>query len=80
FHEPSLVFLMGTDTRLLRSGADAARHLAERPAGLALVRDRDGATFRAEAERLGLSPRPVATITGFNYSRGQFLTLDLYAR
>jgi 4-amino-4-deoxy-L-arabinose transferase-like glycosyltransferase len=80
FHEPSLVFLAGTDTRLVRGGVEAAQHLAERPRGLALVRDRYDAAFRAEAERLGLAPRAVTTITGFNYSRGQRLTLTLYAR
>lgn len=80
FHEPSLVFLAGTDTRLVRDGAEAARHLAERPRGLALVRDRYDGVFRAEAERLGIVPRAVATIEGLNYSRGQRLRLTLYAR
>jgi 4-amino-4-deoxy-L-arabinose transferase-like glycosyltransferase len=80
FHEPSLVFLAGTDTRLIRDGAEAAEHLADRPRGLALVRDRYDAAFRAEAARLGFTPRAVATITGLNYSRGQRLTLTLYAR
>jgi 4-amino-4-deoxy-L-arabinose transferase-like glycosyltransferase len=80
FHEPSLVFLAGTDTRLVRDGIEAARHLAERPRGLALVRDRYDAAFRAEAARLGIAPRAVATVTGLNYSRGQRLTLTLYAR
>jgi 4-amino-4-deoxy-L-arabinose transferase-like glycosyltransferase len=80
FHEPSLVFLAGTDTRLLPNGAEAARHLADRPRGLVLVRDRYNAAFRDEATRLGIVPRPVATIAGLNYSRGQRLTLTLYAR
>jgi hypothetical protein len=74
------VFLAGTDTRLIRDGAEAAEHLADRPRGLALVRDRYDAAFRAEAARLGFTPRAVATITGLNYSRGQRLTLTLYAR
>jgi 4-amino-4-deoxy-L-arabinose transferase-like glycosyltransferase len=80
FHEPSLVFLAGTDARLVRDGAEAARHLAERPRGLALVRERYDAAFRAEAERLGIAPRAVTTIRGLNYSRGERLTLTLYAR
>jgi 4-amino-4-deoxy-L-arabinose transferase-like glycosyltransferase len=80
FHEPSLVFLAGTDTRLVSGGAEAARHLADRPRGLALVRERYQAAFMAEAARLGFSPRVVATVRGFNYSRGQWLTLVLYAR
>jgi len=80
FHEPSLVFLAGTDTRLVRDGAAAARHLADRPRGLALVRERYQAGFMAEAARLGIAVRPVATLGGLNYSRGQRLTLVLYAR
>jgi 4-amino-4-deoxy-L-arabinose transferase-like glycosyltransferase len=80
FHEPSLVFLAGTDTRLVAGGAEAARHLAERPRGLALVRERYQAAFMAEAARLGIAPRAVATVSGFNVSRGQRLTLVLYAR
>jgi hypothetical protein len=80
FHEPSLVFLAGTDTRLIRNGAEAAQHLAERPRGLALVRERYQAAFMAEAARLGVTPRAVATIGGFNYSRGERLVLVLYAR
>jgi 4-amino-4-deoxy-L-arabinose transferase-like glycosyltransferase len=80
FHEPSLVFLAGTDTRLVSGGAEAAQHLAERPSGLALVRERYQAAFMAEAARAGLAVRAVATIPGFNYSRGERLTLVLYAR
>lgn len=80
FHEPSLVFLAGTDTRLIPNGQAAAQHLAERPRGLVLVRERYQPAFMAEAARLGISPRAVATIGGFNYSRGQRLTLVLYAR
>ncbi|MCC7427431.1 MAG: phospholipid carrier-dependent glycosyltransferase [Alphaproteobacteria bacterium] len=81
FHEPSLVFLAGTGTRLLPGqGREAAEHLAADARGLVLVRDRHEALFRAEAARLGVAPRPVARIAGFNYSRGQRLTLTLYAR
>jgi 4-amino-4-deoxy-L-arabinose transferase-like glycosyltransferase len=80
FHEPSLVFLAGTDTRLIANGVEAAAHLADRPRGLALVRDRYRDAFMAEASRRGISVRPVAVIEGLNYSRGQRLTLTLYAR
>jgi len=80
FHEPSLVFLVGTDVRLLRTGEEAAAHLAERPRGLALVRDRNEPAFRKEAERLGIAVREVARIDGFNLSRGQFVSLGVYAR
>lgn len=74
FHEPSLPFLLGTGTRLVRNGAEAAAFLAETPTGRALVRDRDLPAFlaaRPEAHRL-------AEISGFNYSRGQRVELFLY--
>jgi hypothetical protein len=80
FHEPSLVFLAGTDTRLIANGAEAAAHLADRPRGLALVRDRYRDAFLAEATARGIAVRPVAVIEGLNYSRGQRLALTLYAR
>lgn len=74
FHEPSLPFLVGTDTRLVRDGAEAAGHLAAAPANLALVRDRYDAAFREAAP----AARALARIEGFNYSRGQRLVLVLY--
>lgn len=80
FHEPSLVFLAGTDTRLVANGQEAAQHLADRPRGVALVRERYQAAFMAEAARLGIAVRAVGTVAGLNYSRGQRLTLVLYVR
>ena len=74
FHEPSLPFLLGTDTRLVRGGAEAAGFLAETPGGRALVRDRDDEAFRAARPEARL----LATIEGFNYSRGQRVRLFLY--
>jgi 4-amino-4-deoxy-L-arabinose transferase-like glycosyltransferase len=75
FHEPSLPFLLGTNTRLVRDGAEAAAFLAATPGGLALVRDRNDEAFRAARP----SARLVSTIAGFNYSRGQRVRLLLYA-
>jgi 4-amino-4-deoxy-L-arabinose transferase-like glycosyltransferase len=74
FHEPSLPFLLGTDTRLVRDGAEAAGFLAETPGGRALVRDRYDEAFRA----IRPEARKLATIEGFNYSRGQRVRLFLY--
>ncbi|MGE5540294.1 MAG: ArnT family glycosyltransferase [Gemmatimonas sp.] len=77
YSEPSLVFALGTHTML--SGAKgAADALADGRAALALVEDRESAAFRAEAERLGLHPRELATVQGLNYSRGQNTVLRLY--
>ncbi len=46
YAEPSLVFLLGTDTRLT-TGESAARFLMESPTALAVVSDREEAPFQA---------------------------------
>ncbi|TWA60696.1 4-amino-4-deoxy-L-arabinose transferase-like glycosyltransferase [Azospirillum brasilense] len=76
YSEPSLVFLLGTGTRLTH-GTGAAAHLAENPScGLALVTDREEAEFRAALK--GAEPVPLGRFTGFNYNTGKRLTLTLY--
>ena len=77
YTEPSLVFLLGTPTRL-GAGETAAEHLRADPAcGLALVEGRVEAAFRQSLG--GLAVKPLASVAGFNYSRGQRQTLTLYA-
>lgn len=80
YHEPSLMFLAGTGTQWLRDGTVAARFLADAPGRLVAVGDRDLAAFHAEAARLGMTPREVATVGGFNYSRGRWVVLTLFVR
>lgn len=75
YHEPSLPFLAGTSTRLLRDGAAAAEFLRATPGARVLVRARDDAAFRAAMP----GARPVGEVAGFNYSRGQRVLLILYA-
>ncbi|WP_114859105.1 ArnT family glycosyltransferase [Azospirillum brasilense] len=76
YSEPSLVFLLGTDT-LLTHGTGAAAHLAENPScGLALVTDREEAEFHAAQK--GVEAVPLGRFTGFNYNTGKRLTLTLY--
>ncbi len=74
YPEPSLVFLAGTRTRLV-DGAAAAAHL-EAGAGPALVNDRERAAFDAALT----APRaPAFEKRIFNYSRGRWETLALFA-
>ena len=80
FTEPSLIFLVGTDTVLTGDGAAAARHLAEDVCTLVLVDQNQSAAFQAEMMRSGLQPVHLQTIRGLNYSRGKDLTLSLYRR
>ena len=80
FTEPSLVFLVGTDTVLTGDGAAAAKVLAEDACALALVDQNQNHAFLDQAALDGVQPIPVETISGFNYSRGKSLTLSLYRR
>jgi 4-amino-4-deoxy-L-arabinose transferase-like glycosyltransferase len=76
YSEPSLVFLVGTGTRT-GGGDTAADHLRADPAcALALVDSRAEPLFRHTLA--GLAVHPVASIQGFNYSRGRRQTLTLY--
>jgi 4-amino-4-deoxy-L-arabinose transferase-like glycosyltransferase len=76
YAEPSLVFLLGTDT-LLTDGANAARELA-RPGAVVLVAEKEDAAFGATAQGLGIAPVRLGTVAGFNYSRGKRTALSAY--
>ena len=78
YSEPSLVFLLGTETRLV-SGEGAALHLREHRDGLALVTGDKERAFLERAAALELTPQAVETIRGFNYSKGRWVTLTLYS-
>jgi 4-amino-4-deoxy-L-arabinose transferase-like glycosyltransferase len=78
FHEPSLMFLAGTQTQLLGTGADAADYLAAAPGRVVALGERDRASFRAAAQRDGLAPEAFAEVRGFNYSNGHWITLTLF--
>ena len=76
FHEPSLVFLTGRDTELT-DAAGAARALAEgRPV---IVEGRDADAFRTAAAELGVTGRVVGEVNGHNYSKGDDVSLTVYA-
>jgi hypothetical protein len=80
FAEPSLIFLSGTDTVLLRTGEDGAGFLAAGPDRVLLVSDRQLARFRDAAARIGITPRVLTQVAGINYSRGQWVELTLFTR
>jgi len=75
FHEPSFVFLTGSDTQLT-DAAGAARALAEgRPA---IVEAADADAFR-RALGAGAAGRAVGTVTGHDYAAGDDVSLTVYA-
>lgn len=76
FHEPSFVFLTGRETELT-DAAGAARALAEgRPV---IVDARDADAFSAASAELGVTGRAVGVVNGHNYSRGDDVSLTVYA-
>jgi 4-amino-4-deoxy-L-arabinose transferase-like glycosyltransferase len=76
FSEPSLVFLLGTDTRF-GDGVAAADHLAAHRRTLAVIESRQQAAFETRAAELGLVLETFATVAGINYSRGKPATLTV---
>ncbi|MGE5476641.1 MAG: ArnT family glycosyltransferase [Bacteroidales bacterium] len=70
YSEPSLVFLLGTQTRFVEGGA-AADYLATHRRALAVVSDRERPAFAAAAARLGLEVEDFGHADGINYSRGK---------
>ncbi|MDB5375355.1 MAG: dolichyl-phosphate-mannose-protein mannosyltransferase [Belnapia sp.] len=76
--EPSVLFALGQDVRLLRTGGDAASFLAGGPGRVVAVGNRAEGDFRQQAATIALVPQEIASVTGFNYSRGRWVTLLLY--
>lgn len=78
YHEPSLVFLMGTDTLLADTGAAAADALASGRVGVAAIESAADEAFIAAAAERGLAVRATEVVEGLNYSRGKPVRLTLY--
>ncbi|HEY3779224.1 MAG TPA: glycosyltransferase family 39 protein [Rhizomicrobium sp.] len=74
--EPSLVFLLGSDTRIeSRNTAGAA---SASSGGLALVEDRVRPLFLTDVRRAGSAATPEGSIVGFDYSTGREQHITLY--
>ena len=78
FHEPSLVFLMGTQTKLTLGGG-AADFLLHTPDAVAIVEKEARPDFDAAIAASGRKVRVLTTMDGFNYSRGRPASLTLFA-
>ncbi len=78
YHEPSLIFRMGTKTRIA-SPREAVEALKNHSVTLILVTDREKAALLQEAERYGITLKPVASWRGFNYSKGKWRNFTLFA-
>jgi 4-amino-4-deoxy-L-arabinose transferase-like glycosyltransferase len=77
YHEPNLVFLAGTDTKLVK-GDGAAEFLRLPGCRVAIVERHDQRAFADRAAAVGLSATRIAEVHGFDYSnfrRVSFLVL-----
>ncbi|MBS0279036.1 MAG: glycosyltransferase family 39 protein [Proteobacteria bacterium] len=74
--EPSLVFLLGTQTQI-QNGIRAA-DIAAQQGGLALIEDHEQRKFLTELARVHAEARPLDGVSGFNYSRGRREHITVY--
>jgi hypothetical protein len=79
YAEPSLVFLAGTDTKLL-PWAEAAAWMAEGDGRFVWMSDRRREKFDATAAEQGFDVIELAEVFGFNYNRGKAMTWRLLLR
>ncbi|MGE3147902.1 MAG: ArnT family glycosyltransferase [Pseudorhodoplanes sp.] len=77
FHEPSLVFLAGTRTRLAEAG-EAADFLKEGGCRLALVEAGQETAFARRADAIGLRVRRGARVEGINISGGRRVSIAVF--
>ena len=78
YHEPSLVFTLGTDTKLVGPKL-AARHLAENPrCALALATAADEPDLLREMEQQSVTGVRLGEVRGLDYSIGRRMTLSLW--
>ena len=77
YHEPSMVFLVGTATRLT-DAAGAVDFLRGGECRFAFVEARQERSFAQRAEQLGLLYSPGPRIEAFNLGNGRTLTIAVY--
>jgi 4-amino-4-deoxy-L-arabinose transferase-like glycosyltransferase len=77
YHEPSLVFLFGTSTRLT-DGSGAADFLLEGGCRYAFIEARHERAFVQRAEAIGLRYAPGPRIEGIDYSVGHSVLIAIY--
>jgi 4-amino-4-deoxy-L-arabinose transferase-like glycosyltransferase len=77
YHEPSLVFLTGTDTRHT-DGADAAELLSGGPCRFAFVEKNQERAFAQRAEAIGLRYASGPRIEGINITGGRRVSIAIF--
>ncbi|MDE2030568.1 MAG: hypothetical protein KGI97_08425, partial [Alphaproteobacteria bacterium] len=78
YHEPSLVFLAGTDTILAPDGAAAAKALKQNTCRVAVIDGHDKKPFLAAFDGVTQKPQAAAKVGGLNSGHGAEALLTLY--
>ena len=78
YREPSLVFLLGTDLKMLDNGREAAAFSAQGGCRLTFVDSRHEALYRATLAELGVTPELKARVAGFNINGGRVVEIGAY--
>jgi 4-amino-4-deoxy-L-arabinose transferase-like glycosyltransferase len=74
--EPSLVFLLGTETR--QTDGRGAAEAGAAQGGLALIEDGKVGDFKARLAELEADATEVGAVDGFNYSKGRKVHIRIY--
>ncbi len=77
YSEPSLVFLLGTDTKMT-TFRRAAAYVSQSPGRAAFVEEQHLEKFLSEIARRGTVIEQLETVNGFNYTRGTNISLTLF--
>src|SRR6478609_2177556 len=77
YHEPSLVFLTGTQT-LLTDGSGAADFLRQGSCRFALIEQKSERSFVQRAEAIGLRYKVGTRIDGYNFSQGRAISISIF--
>ena len=77
YHEPSVVFLVGTQTQLT-DGAGAAEFLRRGGCRFAIVEARHQRSFAQRADALGLRYARLPSIEAVNIQRGQAMSIAVF--
>lgn len=79
YHEPSLVFMIGTKIRLVNTGAEAADFLTKTPHSVALIEDEKLPEFQQFLQKENFSADAIGNVKGLNYSKkANHVSLTLY--
>jgi 4-amino-4-deoxy-L-arabinose transferase-like glycosyltransferase len=77
FHEPSLVFMVGTST-ILTDGSGAADFLAQGSCRFAIVEQRAERSFAQRADAIGVRYDVASRIEGYNISQGRAISIMIF--